>query len=139
LDPVLYPEPAQRRSPEPAPGCPPFGGDSVLERPPRTERDATGSVAPGLHVPQAGSSRVVWWDPAALGLGKELEGGLRQQRILAADASSSVSEEGVLAHQAWAEQRAWILARGAERTLPVRSVTEIVEAVKEPAPAAWAT
>ncbi len=139
LDPVLYPDPRRRRDPERAPGCPRFGEDSVLERPPRAERDADGSVAPGLHRPQPGSAGVVWWDPAALGLGKELEGGLRQQRILAADASSSVSEEGVLAHQAWAEQRAWLLARGAVPTLPVRTVTEIVEGVREPAPAAWAT
>jgi ATP-dependent helicase/nuclease subunit A len=45
----------------------------------------------------------------------------------------------VLAHQAWAEQRAWLLARGAVPTLPVRTVTEIVEGVREPAPAAWST
>ncbi len=137
LDPVLYPEPRRRRDPAPAPGCPPFGGDSVVERPPGAQRDPDASVAPGLHVPQAGSAAVVWWDPAALGLDREVEGGLRQQRILAADASSSVSEEGVLAHQAWAERRAWLLARGAEKTLPVRTVTEIVEGVSEPAPAAW--
>jgi ATP-dependent exoDNAse (exonuclease V) beta subunit len=138
LDPILYPEPGQRRSPSPAPGCPPFGDDSVLERPRRIDRDASGSVAPGLHAPQAGSASVVWWDPAALGLGKELEGGLRQQRILAADASSSVSEEGVLAHQAWAEQRAWMLARGAEKTFRVRTVTEIVATVRDPSPEAAA-
>ena len=139
LDPVLYPEPKRRRDPQPGPGCPDFGDDSVLERPPRVERGADGSVAPGRHVPRAGTSPVVWWDPAALGLGREVEGGLRQQRILAADASLTVSEEGVLAHRAWAEQRAWLLAQGAVRSRIVRTVTEIVEAIPEPAPAAWAT
>ncbi len=139
LDRALYPDVRRWRDPQPAPGCPPFGDDTVLERSTRSERDAEGAVAPGLHVPQAGSAGVVWWDPAALGLGREPEGGLRQQRILAADASSTVSEEGVLAHKAWAEHRAWLLSRGAEKTLPVRTVTEIVEAVKEPAPAAWTT
>ncbi len=139
LDPVVYPEPRRRRDAQAAPGCPAFGDDSVLERPPRAERDAEGSVAPGRHAPQAGSAPVVWWDPAALGLGREVEGGLRQQRILAADASLAVSEEGVLAHRAWAEQRAWLLAQGAAKTRTVRTVTEIVEAVSEPAPAAWAT
>ncbi|APR82119.1 ATP-dependent nuclease, subunit A [Minicystis rosea] len=138
LDPVVYPEPRSRRRPEAAPGCPPFGDDSVLERPPRVERDAASSVAPGLHRPGKGLS-VVWWDPAALGLGKEPEGGLRQQRILAADTSNLVSEEGVVAHRAWAEARIELLVRGAHRTLSVRTVSEIVEKVTEPAPAAWTT
>ena len=138
LDPVIYPEPRRRRDARYAEGCPPFGDDSVLERPGRSERDAQTSVAPGLHRPRAGKPEVVWWDPAALGLGKEPEGGLRQQRILQADASNAVSEEGVLAHQAWAEKRAWLLKEGATKTLPVRTVTEIVEGVSEPAPAAWA-
>ncbi|MFT3775327.1 MAG: UvrD-helicase domain-containing protein [Minicystis sp.] len=138
LDPVVYPESRGRRRPQPAPGCPSFGDDSVLERPPRVERDAHSSVAPGLHR-TSGGPPVVWWDPAALGLGKEPEGGLRQQRILAADTSNAVSEEGILVHRAWAEARAELLARGAQRTLHVRTVTEIVEKVTEPAPAAWAT
>jgi len=138
LDPVVHPEPRLRRRPEPAPGCPPFGDDSVLERPPRVDRTADSSVAPGLHRPRGGPP-VVWWDPAALGLGKEPEGGLRQQRILAADTSNVISEEGVLAHRAWAEARAFLLGRGGEKTLPVRTVSEIVETVTEPAPAAWAT
>ena len=30
LDPALYPDPRRRRTPAPAPGCPPFGGESVL-------------------------------------------------------------------------------------------------------------
>jgi ATP-dependent exoDNAse (exonuclease V) beta subunit len=137
LDTVLYPEPRDRRRPSLAEGCPAFGADSVLARPPRVDRDASSSVAPGLHAARGGPP-VVWWDPAALGLGKEPEGGLRQQRILAADTSNLVSEEGLLAHRAWAEARAFLLARGGERTLPVRTVTEIVESA-EPAPAAWAT
>ncbi len=139
LDPVVYPEPKLRRSPAPAPGCPAFGEDSVLARPPQVRREAAGSVAPGQHQPQAGGAPVVWWDPAALGLDREVEGGLRQQRILAADETLAVSEEGVLAHRAWVERRAWLLARGAVRTRAVRTVSEIVEAVPEPAPAAWST
>lgn len=139
LDPVIHPEPRSRRRPEEAPRCPPFGDDSVLERSPRSDRDAASSVAPGLHRPGGGGPPVVWWDPAALGLGKEPEGGLRQQRILAADTSNVVSEEGVLLQRAWSESRAELLARGAAKTLPVRTVTEIVESVREPAPAAWTT
>jgi len=137
LDRALYPAPGRWRDALPAPGCPRFGDDTVLERPLRAERDAEHAVAPGAHVPEAGGSLVVFWDPAALGLGREPEGGLRQQRILAADASSAVSEEGVLAHRAWAEHRAWLLDRGAEKTMRVRTVTEISGAASEPAPAAW--
>jgi ATP-dependent exoDNAse (exonuclease V) beta subunit len=137
LHPVLYPAPIDRRVPLDSPGCPPFGNDTVLERPPRVERGADHAVAPGLHQPAAGRAPVVWWDPAALNLGKEPEGGLRQQRILAADTSNTVSEEGVLAHQAWVEARKELLARGKAKTRSVRTVTEIVEAVSEPAPAAW--
>jgi ATP-dependent helicase/nuclease subunit A len=138
LDPALYPDEINRRSPLVARGCPPFGPDSVLERPPRAERDTEDSVAPGLHYPRAGRPAVVWWDPSVLGLGREPEGGLRQQRILAADASNAVSEEGALAHASWLEGRGFLLARGAKKTLPVRTVTEIVQSVPEPAPAAWA-
>ncbi len=32
LNPAVYPPPAERRDPGPAPACPPFGRDSVLER-----------------------------------------------------------------------------------------------------------
>lgn len=127
MNPVLYPEPIARKNALPAPGCPPFGDDSVLERPSSCERDSTASVAPGLHVSRARRQRVVWWDPRALGLGKEPEGGLRQQRILAADESRSVSEEGVLAHDAWTERRNALLAAGATATLPIHTVTELAE------------
>ena len=44
----VYPSPASRRSPEPTPGCPTFGRDSVLDRP---DGDPAGpaTVAPGLY------------------------------------------------------------------------------------------
>ena len=44
----IYPSPTSRRSPEPAPACPAFGRDSVLDRP---DGDPAGpeTVAPGLH------------------------------------------------------------------------------------------
>ncbi len=70
-------------------GCPPFGTDTVLERPARCEADERDAVAPGVHAPMAGSHRVVWWDPGALDLDREPEAGLRQQRILQADAGGA--------------------------------------------------
>ena len=46
LNPAVYPPPAERRDPDPAPACPRFGRDSVLER---AEDDPAGpdTVAPG--------------------------------------------------------------------------------------------
>ena len=48
LNEAIYPDRAHRRSPAPAPGCPEFGQDSVLDRPEEVERDVT-PVAPGLY------------------------------------------------------------------------------------------
>ncbi len=46
LNPAVYPPPAERRDPSPAPACPRFGRDSVIER---ADGDAAGpdTVAPG--------------------------------------------------------------------------------------------
>ncbi len=134
LAPTLYPERALRRRPTPAPGCPPFGDDSVLERPLRADREADDSVAPGEHVPRAGDHRVVWWDPSILGLDKQPEGGLRQQRILAADDRGLVSEEGKLAHAAWIERRDELIRAGSRESLPVHTATEIAELEELAAP-----
>ncbi|MFO0762643.1 MAG: UvrD-helicase domain-containing protein [Byssovorax sp.] len=134
LGPTLHPPRDARRRPLPAPGCPPFGTDSVLERPLRTERDERDAVAPGEHRPRAGDHRVVWWDPAILDLDRQPEGGLRQQRILAADERGVVSEEGKLAHAAWAERRSALLEAGSTPTLPVLTATEIAEQEELEAP-----
>ena len=48
LNPAVYPPPAERRDPGPAPGCPRFGRDSVIER---ADGDPAGpdTVAPGAY------------------------------------------------------------------------------------------
>lgn len=127
LNPALYPPAARRRSPDLAPGCPPFGVDSVLERPLQARRETRDSVAPGLHTPRSGAHGVVWWDPRLLDLDKQPEGGLRQQRILAADERGAGPEEGVLAHRAWAERREELLRKGSAPTLTVRTATELAK------------
>jgi ATP-dependent helicase/nuclease subunit A len=129
LNPVLYPPRERRRSPDHAPACPLFGHDSVLERPLRAEREARDSVAPGLHTPREGAHGVVWWDPHSLGLDKHPEGGLRQQRILAADDDGIISEEGALAHKAWIERREELIRGGSAPSLLVRTATEVAAAV----------
>jgi hypothetical protein len=85
LNPMLYPPDDQRRNAEPAPGCPGFGEESVVDRGPDGHPPAMGSVRPGLHRPTADRPPVVWWDPAALALEVEEKVALRHQRILEVD------------------------------------------------------
>jgi ATP-dependent helicase/nuclease subunit A len=122
LHPALYPAPIDWRRSDAAPGCPPFGDDSVLERP--SSRDADGSVTPGRHAPQLGTHKVVFWDPRALELNKEEEAGLRQQRILAADETGVVAEGGSRAHAEWSAGRTALLERGASPMFRICAVTQ---------------
>jgi ATP-dependent exoDNAse (exonuclease V) beta subunit len=125
LYPVIYPRAMERRRPKPAPGCPPFGGDSVLDRPAKAEGDPFTSVAPGKHAPKVGTHTAVWWDPHALELDKEQDAGLRQQRILQADEGESASNAGERAHAEWQAKRKKVLEEGALPALVVRTPTEI--------------
>ena len=131
LNPVLLPRPLERRTPRPAPGCPPFGKETVLDRPDGVFSAL--SVSPGLHTPQAGDHDVVWWDPAALELGREAEGGIRGETLLVEDdASRELSQAVARAHEGWKDARAAALSRG--QTLSLRVVTPTSGAVA-PAPA----
>ncbi|MDP9000520.1 MAG: UvrD-helicase domain-containing protein, partial [Myxococcota bacterium] len=121
FNPVFYP--AARRDAKWAPGCPRFGDDSVLERPARANRHSESSVRPGLHVARSGTYGIVWWDPLALELDKQEEAGLRQQRILAADANGAAVEQGHRGHSEWQSRRASLLERGGAPTLRIRTVT----------------
>ncbi len=67
------------------------------------------SVKPGLIQPEAGSHKVVWWDPSKLDLNVEGELGLRQEKILAEDAGASLA-----AYRAWQSGRAEVLERGSK-------------------------
>jgi ATP-dependent exoDNAse (exonuclease V) beta subunit len=127
LLPAIEPPRETRREPGPAPGCPPFGKDSVLERPESAAAGAGASVAPGLHRPAQGEHRVVWWDPRALGLDAEPGAGLREQRLLAADKDGIAASDGERAHAAWQAQRAATRAQGGVESLRARTVTELAK------------
>ena len=58
--------------------------------------------------------------------------GLRQQRILQADASGAVAEAGERAHAEWAEARERALAAGSEPSLRVETVTAASDAPAVP-------
>jgi ATP-dependent exoDNAse (exonuclease V) beta subunit len=125
LDPVVYPSFETRRDSEPAPGCPAFGEDSVLERPEACDKGRTASVRPGLVRPEAGEHTVVWWDPSALKLDVEEDVGLRQQRILQADEGGVRSEAGIRAHAEWQARRAATLDRGCAESIRLATVVEL--------------
>lgn len=128
LQPILYPPDGAR--PDAAAGCPPFGGETLVERPSRVRRPAS-AVAPGEHRPAAGAHRVVWWDPGTLVLDPRESVGLRQRRLLEADEGERRASAGVEAHAAWREGRAADRARGA---VPSRQV--IAATVRAAAPGA---
>jgi ATP-dependent helicase/nuclease subunit A len=126
LGPAFYPDRDGWRTPlaNPAPGCPEFGGDSVRFRPPKAAGKGK-SVAPGLHRPELGDHRVVWWDPSKLELDVHQTMGLRQLKLLQADAGATISKRAAHAYQAWRERRGAILASGARPTIRVATATEL--------------
>jgi ATP-dependent helicase/nuclease subunit A len=127
LDPVIYPE--ERRAPRPAPGCPTFGDDTVLERPETASRGANAAIKPGLHRPMAGRHSVVFWDPRALVLDREDDAGQRQQKVLAADEKGVVAKEGIEQHDAWQKARTDAIERAGKPSVVVRTVTEMKDGV----------
>ena len=131
---ALYPSEDARRAAEPAPGCPAFGDDSVLERPDKAARSAGRAVRPGLH--RIGGCEVVWWDPSTLGLGRIPKGGLRRTSLLGpgrASEGSDASDAGaarVEAYHAWVDARAATLERGGAPSWKVSPVTAIAHATE---------
>jgi ATP-dependent helicase/nuclease subunit A len=122
---VLYPKANEcRAAVRPVAGCPIFGDDSVIERPPKAP-PKTKSIIPGLHKPQLGSHRVLWWDPKCLNLDVDEAMGLRQRRLLEADESGKVSRQGVLAYEAWFARRESIIKRGQTPLRQVQIATEL--------------
>lgn len=120
---ALYPAPGRTRDAAPVPGGPRFGDDSVLRAPVSARRSADDSVAPGLHRSATGTHEVVWWDPRALDLGRQTHGGLRQDRLLTADAQGTRAADGEAAHDRWQARRARALKTGGAAAIRPRPVT----------------
>jgi len=122
LNPVVYPGTSRPDSRTP-PGCPAFGTDTVLARPTDVARPAA-SVVPGLHRPELGQHRVVWWDPAALRLDVQESVGLAQHKLLTADESNARSEAGIRRHDAWQATRTRVRADAGMASVRVVTATE---------------
>jgi ATP-dependent helicase/nuclease subunit A len=126
LTPVTHPDRNSRGDGEPAPGCPSFGMDAIIDRPARARPDRA-PVRPGRLWPRAGTQPVVWWDPSVLELAVQHDVGLRQQRILEADEAGTVAEAGERAQADWQRARAERLARGGDPSLTSIPVTALAE------------
>ena len=127
LNKAIYPARDQRRAKAAATGCPPFAGDrTVLERPSEYFAQQEDSVRPGMHAPQTGDHRVVWWDPAGLRLDVPHTFGLRQEEILAAEPAARAAE-GIARYREWQEHRQESLEKGQKPAFRVVSPTEGLE------------
>ncbi len=139
LSPVVYPAPADRRSPiaRKPPGCPEFGDDSILTRPAKAPGKIK-SVAPGLYRVHHGDHQqehqIVWWDPRLLVLNVEEKMGLRQDKLLQADDNKLVSDRGIKLHEQWSASRAAMLAAGMAPTINVATATELALAAPAAGP-----
>ena len=105
---ALYPPKDRWRVAAAAPGCPPFGGATVLNRPPDQQEEV--SVRPGLHSPQAGGHQVVWFDPAVLSLHAARTDGVENEDVL--KGTPEQAAEGLRLYQQWRERRAARIERG---------------------------
>ncbi|MBI1735750.1 MAG: UvrD-helicase domain-containing protein [Candidatus Rokubacteria bacterium] len=113
---AMYPPAERRRAPQPAPGCPAFGDDSVLER---SEGDAPGhdNVQPGRH------GDVVWWDPRVLKLDVTRVYGLRREELIAEPGRDVVAADRAR-YDAWLASRRQAQETGAVPAIRVKPVTE---------------
>jgi ATP-dependent helicase/nuclease subunit A len=127
LGPAVHPEdPGAPESIEP-PGCPPLRGEGVWGVPHNARRPPL-PVRPGLHRPQRGTHRVVWWAPRLLGLEVDEDVGLRQQKLLTVDERGQRSEAGIVAHAAWQAERTRVREAGATPLVRVVTATEYAAA-----------
>ncbi|MDB6108131.1 MAG: hypothetical protein JWO52_8130 [Gammaproteobacteria bacterium] len=124
LHPAIYPPSSRIRKPEAnqAPGTPLFGDDTVSKRPAKAKRTRD-SVMPGVHAPEAGTHRVIWWDPRPLKLGLKPSIGLAQEKILTEDTEGRAA--AARAHwESWRSSRAQVIERGSAPSRIIQTATE---------------
>jgi ATP-dependent helicase/nuclease subunit A len=117
---AVYPPAETRRVSLPAPGCPTFGDDSVLERP---DSDVPGNtnVLPGLHA--FADYGVTWWDPRALTLDVTRVYGLRREDLIA-DPGRDIVAADRRVYDDWLAAHRAALADGGQPSRRVITATE---------------
>lgn len=125
LNRAVYPSHSDWRKSQPAPGCPPFGPSSVVERPLEYDREGEISVKPGrLPRPEHGEHEVVWWDPSKLTLNVQEGLGFHRGKILSDDGGASLA-----AYREWAVNHARVIESASR---PKRDVFIASQAVGAP-------
>jgi ATP-dependent helicase/nuclease subunit A len=126
LNGAIYPAFDQRRTATPAPRCPEFKRDSVLERP-NGDPARADTVHPGLHRFNVGADDqygVVWWDPAVLLLDRRAPMGVRHEGLIGKDAPRTVVDETLAAYRAWEFACADAVTQGSRASLEVITASE---------------
>jgi ATP-dependent exoDNAse (exonuclease V) beta subunit len=121
---ALYPPKERWRSSATAPGCPPFGSTTVLNRPPDQSEEV--SVKPGWHRPRAGSHGVVWFDPKALRLNAPKNEGVANEQALSG--TREQAEEGLRHYQAFRDRRTKRVADGSVKRYRVATAQTLSSA-----------
>lgn len=139
LGPALYPDPSRAHDPKPAPGCPAFGHDVIVDRDGPVPDDVP---KPGLHRASTGTNGVVWFDPRVLKLDKEDASGLEADEALREDESEG--PRSVADYEAWQLGRSDAQVKGSvlgmnvkvARDLPAPEVAGAVPVEQTTAPRA---
>ncbi len=120
---ALYPVPAMRRDSTAPSGCPAFGDDGVVHRPPG-ESAGPRTVRPGLHaLGETAETRygVVWWDAHALRLDAPPAAGIRGEDLIA-DAGGETVATSLRAYEEWRQERDRVRSRGRRPGIVVETV-----------------
>jgi len=122
LSPALYPPLERCRTSEPsAYRLPSFGADSVAQR---QHPMPAYSVAPGVHVPERGEQRVVFWDPGLLEHATPARAGVAQMHLLQSADGSPAEQRGSPAYRAFRERSDAARANASARSLTSSSMTQ---------------
>jgi ATP-dependent exoDNAse (exonuclease V) beta subunit len=124
---ALYPAKDRWRVAAKAPGCPPFGERTVLNRPPELAEEV--SVKPGLHHARTGGGAVCWFDPALLHLAEKEQDALVHEQLL--KGTPEQARAGKKRYQEWARQRAEMIAAGSQPEFRIVAATESDEGAGE--------
>ena len=103
---AIYPPKDRRTLSGTAPGCPPFGEESVLNAPIQAAAD---QVRPGLHKPRRGDHGVVWFDPQVLRLTDPAPAGTEKKREQLLHGSAAQQQAGLERYQTWRSARDEVL------------------------------
>jgi ATP-dependent helicase/nuclease subunit A len=124
LNKAIYPERRSERKPELCSYLEFSGDRTVLSRPFPPSGPEDESIRPGLHKPQAGAHRVLWWDPSALRLEVEQDHGLHNVDVLKA---GHKTEANLAAYRDWRDRRARMIEAGRAPEFDIAQVTDIEE------------